>query len=148
MPIDKERRRHKRYCVKGLKNQLLEPLFFGLFSKPTSEEYPCLDISESGLQFISKKIFNPQSRILLNITTPTTRNHPIRVKAKVMWLKKSFDLSFCLVGTKFVSLSKPHHKELKMLIERSGRYKEEISQNTRGNMLKEASVCLKLPDQS
>lgn len=143
--MNKERRRHKRYCVTGLRNRLLKPRFLGLFIEPTSEEYPCLDISESGLQFISKRIFNLQSRILFNITTPSTRNHPIRVKAKVVWLKRSFDLSFCLVGTNFVSLSERHRNELKMLLEKAGKYKEEIPQHIQTKMIKEASVCIKLP---
>lgn len=139
-----DRRINKRYFVTGLKNQVLEPRFFGLFSKPATQEYPCLDISETGLQFISKKTFKLHSRVVLNITTSTTRNQPIRVKAKVVWLRKSFDLSFYLVGTKFVSLSKQNRKELKVLLERVGKYKEEVSQQTQEQMIKKASVHLNL----
>jgi len=131
--MTKECRTHKRYVVNGLKAGLREEHLFGLASKPTSQEYPCLDISEGGLQFVTKHKFDPQSRILLDITIPTTRNYPIRVKARVAWFKLSGDFSSVLVGAQFVSIAKRHLAELKVMIERIGRERKQIPSNTKLN---------------
>ena len=116
--------------VNGLKAGLREEHLFGLSSKPTSQEYPCLDISEGGLQFMAKHKIALQNRLLLDITIPTTRNHPIRVKARVLWFKMSGDLSSVLVGVQFVSVAKRHLAGLKMLLERVGRERKQIPDNT------------------
>jgi len=128
--MPKESRKYKRYFVNGLKAGLREERLFGLSSKPTSREYPCLDISEGGLQFVTKHRFDPKTRILLDITIPTTRNHPIRVRARVAWFKLSSDFSAVLVGAQFVSVAKRHFAGLKMLIERAGRERRQIPGNT------------------
>lgn len=128
--MPKECRKYKRYFVNGLKAGLREERLFGLSSKPTSKEYPCLDISEGGLQFMTKHKFDPQSRLLLDVTIPTTRNNPIRVKARVLWFRMSGDLNSVLVGVQFVSVAKRHLAGLRMLLERAGRERNQIPGNT------------------
>ncbi len=140
--MGKERRHHKRYCVKGLKNRLRKNRFFGFLSKTTLEEYPCLDISESGLQFVTKRVFNQENRLGLDITTPFTRNAPIRVKAQVAWSKTPPGFGFHLIGVHFVSINKSQHAELKMLVERAGQDKDKIPRRIQVKMMKEASSHL------
>ncbi|MFH1226906.1 MAG: PilZ domain-containing protein [Planctomycetota bacterium] len=126
-----DKRQHKRYWVKGLKGRLREPYFLGLLSKPTNEEYPCLDISESGLQFASRKSFNPNDKVLLDIMTPLTKDTPIRVKSVIAWSKRSIPLGLFLVGAKFITIPKPDRTELKILIERGGQDGAHISTHVR-----------------
>jgi hypothetical protein len=137
-----ERRIHKRYCVKGLKSRLRISLFLGLTSKPTSDEFPCIDISESGLQFVTKKVFVPQSRLLLDISTPYTRNAPIRAKARVAWFKPSFDLDFYMVGVQFVSLGKAQHNELKTLVSKAGEAKDKLPDHVLVKLIQKSTACL------
>lgn len=127
----KENRRHKRYWVKGLKSRLRERYFLGLLSKPTDEEYPCLDISESGLQFVSKKFFKSEDTLLLDIFTPLSEEKPIQAKTVVAWSKRSTQLGVCLVGARFVSITKSDRSELKHMIERGGQDGEHISIHVR-----------------
>lgn len=136
--MGKERRYHKRYCVKGLINRLRESRFLGLLTKPTSKAYPCIDISGGGLQFVTKKAFKLRDRLLLDISTPFTRNDPIRAKGRVVWLKTSRNLDFHLVGVQFVSVNKSQRAELKILMERAGEDKDKIPQRIQIKIIKEA----------
>jgi hypothetical protein len=143
--MTKERRSHKRYVVRGLKARLRKKRLFGLLkSVPTSKEYPCLDISEGGIQFATKHSFNTPSRLLLDITIPTTRNNPIRIKAQVVWFKMSDDLSFSLVGVRFVSIGKQDYANLKRLIKTGGSEKDKIPSSIRAKMIKEDSLFVRL----
>lgn len=129
--MTKENRRHKRYWVKGLKSRLRERYFLGLLSKPTDEEYPCMDISESGLQFVSKKFFKPENTFLLDILTPLTEKNPIRAKIAVAWSKRAALRGICLVGAKFVSIPSSGRSELKRLLERGGQDGAHVSMHVR-----------------
>jgi hypothetical protein len=137
-----ERRLHKRYCVKGLKAQLRESRFFGLLSKPTSIEYPCIDISEGGLQFVTKKPFKRNTKLLLDIHNSFSRDNPIRAKSKVVWLKSLTMLSTCLVGVEFRPLKKSEHNELKKIMAMVGEDKEKISSNIKINLIKDLSAAI------
>jgi len=131
--------------VKGLRTRLRKKRLFGLLTKPTSQEYPCLDISESGLQLATKYPFpfNTKSLILLDITIPLTRNNPIRVKVQPVWFKPSDDLSFGRVGVQFVSLGKRDYANLKRLIERCGTDKDKILSSIQVKMIKEDSLFIR-----
>ncbi|MFA5794631.1 MAG: PilZ domain-containing protein [Candidatus Brocadiia bacterium] len=126
-----EKRRHKRYWVKGLKSRLRERYFLGLLSKPTEEEYPCLDISESGLQFVSTKAFKPEDELLLDIFTSLSEKKPVQAKIAIAWVKRSTQLGICLVGARFVSVPRAGRAELKHMIERGGLDGEHISMQVR-----------------
>ena len=126
--MSKERRSQKRYVITGLRGRVREKTLFGLSSKPTAQEYPCLDISEGGVQFaITKGGLKAQDEILLDISIPSGRNKPICVKARVLWVKLSTDSNFGLAGLQFVSPSPDLQAELKMLIGKHGSDKEQTT---------------------
>src|SRR3989339_2059747 len=131
-----ERRIHKRYSVPGLRAKLRQKIFFGLSSKPTPHEYPCLDISASGLQFATKKRFTPQSNILIDISIPTSRTKPIRAKAKIVWFRMSEDLNSALAGLEFVAVDKKQRAELEMLRVKVSSEKDRTSPYIRSKILK------------
>jgi hypothetical protein len=139
-----DRRNNKRYIVRGLRTKLREKYLLGLLSKPTSQEYPCLDISESGMQFATKKRFSASSRILLDITIPTTRNNPIRVNAQVVWANLSDDLSYGRVGVKFIRINKQHYNSLRLLIEKTGNDKSRITPYLQAKLTKEDTLFLEM----
>jgi c-di-GMP-binding flagellar brake protein YcgR len=139
-----ERRTAKRYIVPGLRAKLREKIFFGLSSRPTDHEYPCLDISASGLQFATKKRFTPQSHILIDISIPTSRTKPIRANAKVVWFRISDDLNLALAGLHFVAIDKKQLAELQMLIEKVGSDKDRTSPYIRSKILKSDTLFVKL----
>ena len=139
-----ERRIAKRYIVPGLRAKLREKTLFGLSSKPTAQEYPCLDISASGLQFATKKGFKPQSHILIDISIPTSRTKPIRAKAKVVWFRISGDLNSALAGLQFVAIDKKQLAELKMLMEKVGSDKDRTTPYIRSKLLKSDTLFLQM----
>ncbi|MBI5779616.1 MAG: PilZ domain-containing protein [Planctomycetes bacterium] len=142
--MGQERRIHKRYIVPGLRARKREKILFGLSSKPTSYEYPCLDISESGIQCATKQKLQLQNKILLDISIPTSRNKPIRAKAQVVWFKLSDDMSFGLAGLQFVSINKKQQAELKMMMEKVGNDKDRTTPYLRSKLLKSDTLFIKL----
>ena len=134
--MTKEHRRHKRYYIKGLKSRLCTSRFLGLLIKTTLEEYTCLDISEGGLLFITKKIVKTP-KLLLDVTTPVSRNKAIRIKCRVVRFELSPELGLYMVGVRFVSLGKAQRDKLKMLIARLGEDQDQIPQRVRVKIIKE-----------
>ncbi|MFH0888528.1 MAG: PilZ domain-containing protein [Planctomycetota bacterium] len=134
--MTKEHRRHKRYYIKGLRSRLCASRFFGLLIRPTSEEYICLDISESGLQFITKKLLT-QNKLLLDVITPLTRKDPIRVRGRVAWVKLSGEFGIYFIGVRFVSLGKIQRDRLKMLIANIGEDKDRIPKEVQVKIITE-----------
>ena len=121
--MSKERRSQKRYVIAGLRARVREKTLFGLSSKPTTREYPGLDISEGGMQCATTKggvALKPQDEILLDISIPSGRNKPLCVKARVVWVKISADSNLGLAGLQFISPSADLQAELKVLIKQHG----------------------------
>ncbi|MEW6026949.1 MAG: PilZ domain-containing protein [Planctomycetota bacterium] len=142
--MGQERRTHKRYIVPGLRARKREKILFGLSSRPTSSEYPCIDISESGLQFVTKQGFKNQDKLLLDISIPTSRNKPIRTKAKVVWFKLSNDMNFAAAGLQFVGINKKHQAELKMMMEKLGNDKDRTTPFMQSKLLRSDTLFIKL----
>jgi len=142
--MGQERRIHKRYIVPGLRARKREKTLFGLSSKQTSHEYPCLDISESGLQFVTKQKLQPQGKILLDISIPTSRTKPIRAKAQIVWFKLSDDLNYGLAGLHFVSVNKKQQAELRMMMEKLGNDKDQTTPFQRSKLLKTDTLFVKI----
>ncbi|MFH1231762.1 MAG: PilZ domain-containing protein, partial [Planctomycetota bacterium] len=80
-----ERRVHKRYTIMGCTIQYKPDTFFIFFSK-TSKKYMVLDISQSGIQFVTREKFKEQTRLLLNIIAPTLNKETINIKGRVVWV--------------------------------------------------------------
>lgn len=111
-----ERRRHKRYGVKGCTVQYKSARFFGLFSN-TSERYLVLNISQGGLHFITKDTFQEGIRLLLNINAPLLGEEIIRSRGRIVWVNKSTEINAHRVG---IELTGPGNKDrirLKLLLD-------------------------------
>jgi c-di-GMP-binding flagellar brake protein YcgR len=139
-----ERRTAKRYIVPGLRAKLRETKLFGLLNKPTHHEYPCLDISEGGLQFLTRQHFKPQSNILIDISIPTSRNKPIMAKAKVVWFRMADNLNSAMAGLKFISIDKKKLAELKMLMEKVGSELDRTTPYIRSKLLKSDTLFVEM----
>ena len=127
--------------VTGLRARVREKTLFGLSSKPTTQEYPGLDISENGIQFaITKSGIKAQDEILLDISIPSGRSKPLCVKARVLWVKMSGDSNFGLAGLQFVSPTEEQQAELKALIGKHGSDKEQTTPYLLSKMQKNDSL--------
>lgn len=133
--MEKERRAHKRFIIGGLRARLCETGMFGLSTKPTSQEYPCIDISEGGLQLAVRADFKKQDKVILDLTTPSTRKTPLRLKAELVWFKDAG-----VAGLKFISLDENQKAELKMLVSKFGSDKDQTTPYLRSKMLKGDSL--------
>lgn len=136
--MDKERRAHKRYVITGLRARVCEATMFGLSTKPTSQEYPCMDISAGGLQIAVNKQLKPQDKLILDISIPNSRNNPVRVKTQVVWAKLSGNSG--LVGLQFTDLDEKQLVAIKELIGKFGSDKDQTTAYLRSKMLKGDSL--------
>lgn len=138
--MQQERRKHKRYVVTGLRARVCEPGLFGLTTKPTAQEYPCMDISESGLQLAVKKGLKPQDKLILDISIPNSRSNPIRIKAQVVWVKMADGSNSGLAGLQLTGLDDKQMAAIKELIGKHGNDKDQTTPYLRSKMLKGDSL--------
>ncbi|MCK4908429.1 MAG: PilZ domain-containing protein [Planctomycetes bacterium] len=111
-----EHRGYKRYAIKGSAVQYKRDSFFGRF-KETSRKYIVLDISESGIQFITKERFKYGHRLLMDISAPYIGSEVIHAKGKVARVKHIKDLHIYGVGVKFAKLEVADRKRLQTVLD-------------------------------
>jgi len=98
-----ERRKNKRY---GVKNSTVRYLRAGALSflANYSDRYLLLNISESGLHFITRDQLPVGGALKIQLEFPTLDN-PIKVKGKVIWDVKSKEHNAYRTGVKITSIS-------------------------------------------
>ena len=110
-----ERRENKRYGVKKLgiqysKTRLLS--FLGNFS----EKYLVINISESGLYFMTREDIAIDQKIFIKLGSPNIDSQ-ISAGVEVVWTTKSSEHDAYKIGAKFVKLSEKNQKRLRKLLE-------------------------------
>ncbi len=123
---NKERRRHKRYGIKGCTVQYKPASLLRFFNLP-SERFLVLDLSPHGVHFITKESFKKGTKLLLNISAPLLKDEIIQAKGHVVWIKKSKELDAYSIGLEFTSLSKPDQNRLKFLVDNAVMDKIDVS---------------------
>ncbi|MFH0888133.1 MAG: PilZ domain-containing protein [Planctomycetota bacterium] len=123
-----ENRTHKRYSIMGCTIRYKPDTFFSRFSK-VSHKYMVLDISQSGMQFITKEKFNKQTPLLLDITAPTLNREIIHIKGRVVWIKASPALHIYGVGVEFINMKEADRLRLQLLLDNAAASKSKISDN-------------------
>jgi Tfp pilus assembly protein PilZ len=113
---DSERRIHKRYTVMGCTIRYKTDSFFSRFTG-VSQKYMVLDVSQSGIQFITKQKFKEQTPLFLNISAPGLNKDTIHIKGRVAWIRKSSALHIYGVGVEFVNMAEAERAKLQFLID-------------------------------
>lgn len=111
-----ERRRCKRYTIKGCTIQYKPVGFLNFFSK-TSKKYLVLTISQNGLQFITRESIREKTILLLDITAPVLNGEIIHAKGRVIWTKASPGLHICAIGVEFIALEETDRNRLQLLLD-------------------------------
>jgi len=120
-----EKRVHKRYNIPGCVIRYKPDSFFSRFSK-ASHKYMVLDISQSGIQFVTREKFNEQTPLLLEITAPTLNKETIHIKGRVVWIRASSSLHIYSVGVKFITMKETERVRLQLLLDNAPANKSEI----------------------
>ncbi|MBI4835287.1 MAG: PilZ domain-containing protein [Planctomycetes bacterium] len=111
-----ERRENKRFGVKGCSIQYKHTKLFGLLGS-FSNRYLVLNISPTGLSFISKEEIHTGDKISLLITAPLLENGEINLKGEVVWVKKSEQHQAYRNGVKFIDPSKKAKLKLRLILD-------------------------------
>lgn len=110
-----ERRGKRRYGVKGSTVQHRKAGALG-FLENYSPRYLILNLSETGLHFITKDVLKEGSLHALRIQAPPL-DDPIGVKARVVWCRKSTEHDAFRVGMAFVSLREGERLRLRGVLD-------------------------------
>lgn len=133
MPLhEKEKRRYKRYSIRGCQVRFKKTSRFVSFLRRTSGKNVVLDISENGLQFVAPKNFKHHVKLILNIGIPSLDRAGIRVKGRVVWTRKAAGMNVYGTGVEFTDLDSVVRTSLKTLLEKP-RDKAKISEHIRLN---------------
>ena len=110
-----ERRENKRYGIKRLGIQYSKSKLGGMLGS-FSEKYLVLNISESGLFFMSRKelVVGQKISVKFGINGEEQRLH---AAAEVVWVKKSDEHNAHRLGLKFTSISRKNRKRLKTMLD-------------------------------
>jgi len=110
-----ERRDHGRYVIKGCNVQYKPLSFLGLRGKFSGANI-ILDISQSGVQFITPEKFKKQTRLALNITAPFLEGKMINIRGYVLWTRELNRSDVHSVGIKYVAMEQSDRTRLISLL--------------------------------
>ena len=81
--MEQERRRHPRYCQKGIELAVARPGIKGILSvKPTVE---CLDFSLTGLNFASDQAFQANETVIIDLCVFGLRADELRASGRTAY---------------------------------------------------------------
>jgi hypothetical protein len=127
-PTSAENRTHKRYSIMGCTIRYKPDGFFNRFRK-ASHKYMVLDISESGIQFVTRKKFNTNTNLLLAISAPTLNQEIIHIIGNVVWTRASSALHIYSVGAKFIKMQETDKSRLQLLLDHATARKSNIPED-------------------
>jgi len=119
-------RDHSRYRVKGGMVRYKPVHFLGLFSKP-SKMHLILDVSQDGIQFVTREEFKEQAMLSLDISAPFLNEEVIHTQGQVAWVRKAPGLEAFGVGVRFVRMDQADADKLKLLLDNNNLNKTKIS---------------------
>ena len=121
-----EHRGNKRYNVKECLVQYKPGSILDIFSS-ASPEYIVLDISQTGMQFITCERFKEKTTLLLKINASCLKGEMIYTRGYIVWIKDAPKLGIYVVGVKFVSMSEQDQGRLKDILDNAVINKVKIS---------------------
>ncbi|MFH1226533.1 MAG: PilZ domain-containing protein [Planctomycetota bacterium] len=124
----KERRSQERYVMQGCAVRYKTKQLLGLFNK-VSKRYMALDISQGGINFITREGFKLGLPVSLIITAPLLKEDAINAQGRVAWVKPSPELRIYNIGIEFTSISDQDKTRLKNLVDSTDTNKTSIPGN-------------------
>lgn len=128
MPEEKseDKRKSKRYHVRGCTLRYKEDKFLNILGDSYAKfKYVVLDVSKTGLQFISRRKFKKNAKLLLTINAPSLQGEPVSIKGKVMWAREAPGQKVYGVGIQFEGMDEEENEKLQMIVnEAEGKQKK------------------------
>jgi c-di-GMP-binding flagellar brake protein YcgR len=109
-----ERRGRKRYGVKDAIVRYKKGLLS--FLAPASQKYLVLNLSETGLEFITKEQVHEGRKLTVLVSAPPVRG-TVHARGRVIWIRKSQEQDAFRVGLEFTSISDRSRAYLKALLD-------------------------------
>lgn len=121
-----ERRRNKRY---GVLSSTVRYGSGGVLSALANlgQKYLILNISESGLKFITKDPLNSGDKLKLQIEAPSISKAPVKAKGRVVWVMRSQTQDVWHVGVEFIAIKRKYEGILKTIVDSAILEKVDIS---------------------
>ena len=110
-----ERRNRKRYGVRDAIVRYKKASLLS-FIAPASQKYLVLNLSDTGLEFITKETVIEGRKLTVAVTAPPIRG-TVHATGKVIWVKKSQEQDAFRVGLEFTRLSARSAAYLRALLD-------------------------------
>lgn len=110
-----DRRQRKRYGVRDAIVRYKKASVLS-FLAPASQKYLVLNLSEQGLEFITKESVREGQKLTVSVTAPPIRG-TVHATGKVVWIKKSQGQDAFRVGLEFTRVSSRSAAYLKALLD-------------------------------
>ena len=109
-----ERRREKRYGIKKLAIRYSKSKFSAVIGN-MSEKFLVLNVSEHGVNFMTRKELKPGEKICIRMMLPE-QTVQIHASAKIIWNKKSVEHDAFRIGAEIIKINKPNKNKLKIIL--------------------------------
>ena len=113
---DKDKRRGFRFPVKGGVIQYKESGGLFAFLKGSSDRYPILNISSTGLKFLTTDTLLIGDKLSFTVGIPTLGGEPLNADGRVAWTQYSTRFKANIIGVQFTAMTKDSISRLKNLI--------------------------------
>jgi Tfp pilus assembly protein PilZ len=111
-----ERRRAKRYSAKRCKLSCAKASLLSFLRRTEEQAFPVINISEGGLQFLSRSDMPQGVMLALTVEVPG-EEQPLRMKGRVAWAKKVPNRPAFRIGIEFTKIAERVKKRIEMLKE-------------------------------
>lgn len=113
---DSDKRRGFRFPVKGGVVQYKEAGGLFAFLKGSSDRYPIINISSTGLKFITTDTLLIGDKLSFTVGIPTLGGEPLTADGRVAWVQFSTRFKANIIGVQFTAMTKNSISRLRNLI--------------------------------
>ncbi|MFH1228378.1 MAG: PilZ domain-containing protein [Planctomycetota bacterium] len=113
---DSDKRRAFRFPIKGGSVQYKEAGGLFAFLKGSSEKYPIINLSSTGLRFLTTDTLLIGDKMTFVIGVPTLGGEPLTADGRVTWVQRSSRYKANIVGVQFTAMTKDSIARLKNLV--------------------------------
>ncbi|MFA5793644.1 MAG: PilZ domain-containing protein [Candidatus Brocadiia bacterium] len=118
---DSDKRRSFRFPIKGGSVQYKEAGGLFAFLKGSSERYPIINLSSTGLRFLTTDTLLIGDKMTFVIGIPTLGGEPLSADGRVTWVQRSNRYKANVIGVQFTAMTKDSIARLKNLVAFMGR---------------------------
>lgn len=113
---ESDKRKAFRFAIKGGVVQYKEAGGVFAFLKGSSDKYPIVNLSSTGVKFLTADTLLIGDKLSFTIGIPTLGGEPLTAEGRVAWVQRSARYKANIIGVQFTAMTKDSLNRLKNLI--------------------------------